>query len=373
MHAQGQSQASSGESAPSQQQQQQHPAAMYNHEAQGRIMFPAGQGYHPVPGMNNNRDVNGLPILDGMGMQNQRPFNKYGSIKGNIPNHLPANMDLAGIHRPPYNGQYMLLPNGTVFGGLPQFPQIPGGDQANSLQYLQSGIYPGFGPGGHMIQGSIPGYGWPYPQNGEVPDLSGPRRNSWSSNEENGPNTPVVDGSGQTGYYPAVAPTDRSPMVPYTFNTPSPSQGPQPYMPYQMMKSPSGYIMQDLDALTQQEPPIPRAVPAMWTNPSDLTLAKCLENREGITNVYIRGFLPETTDEMLHSYASRFGKIDRCKAIVDLESGLCKGFVFFSRTIKCLLANEDIGSVLCSFSASMPARIASEDFSISDIRRALLR
>lgn len=48
---------------------------------------------------------------------------------------------------------------------------------------------------------------------------------------------------------------------------------------------------------------------------------------EGITNVYIRGFLPETTDEMLHAYAARFGKIERCKAIVDLDTSLCKGYL----------------------------------------------
>ncbi|KAL1992444.1 hypothetical protein VTN49DRAFT_4476 [Thermomyces lanuginosus] len=102
----------------------------------------------------------------------------------------------------------------------------------------------------------------------------------------------------------------------------------QPCLQWQVMKTPNGYILQDMEALTQQEPAIPRAVPAMWTNSSDLTLAKCLENREGITNVYIRGFLPETTDEMLHGYAARFGEIERCKAIVDLETGLCKGFGF---------------------------------------------
>ena len=84
-------------------------------------------------------------------------------------------------------------------------------------------------------------------------------------------------------------------------------------------------MVQDLEALTQQHPPIPRAVPSMWTSSSELTLAKCLENREGITNVYIRGFLPETTDEILYSYATRFGQIDRCKAIIDLETGRCKG------------------------------------------------
>ncbi|KAI5295834.1 hypothetical protein KEM52_000066 [Ascosphaera acerosa] len=92
------------------------------------------------------------------------------------------------------------------------------------------------------------------------------------------------------------------------------------------MKSPEGYIIQDLDALLKQEPAIPRAVPAMWTNPNELTLAKCLENREGITNVYIRGFPPETTDEVLHAYAARFGKIERCKAIADLDTGKCKGY-----------------------------------------------
>lgn len=99
----------------------------------------------------------------------------------------------------------------------------------------------------------------------------------------------------------------------------------QPCLQYQMMKTPTGYVIQDMEILTQQDPPIPRAIPAMWTNQSDLTLAKCLENREGITNVYIRGFPPETTDDMLHAYASRFGEIDRCKAILDLETGSCKG------------------------------------------------
>jgi hypothetical protein len=31
---------------------------------------------------------------------------------------------------------------------------------------------------------------------------------------------------------------------------------------------------------------------------------------------YIRGFLPETTDDMLYAYAVRFRKIERCKAII---------------------------------------------------------
>ncbi|KAE8417830.1 hypothetical protein BDV36DRAFT_283440 [Aspergillus pseudocaelatus] len=123
--------------------------------------------------------------------------------------------------------------------------------------------------------------------------------------------------------YPNVLPY---PTLPYLVSCNEEQKNESLSLPFQMMKTPNGYILQDLESLTQQDPPIPRAVPAMWTNPSDLTLAKCLENREGITNVYIRGFLPETTDEMLYAYASRFGKIDRCKAIVDLDTGLCKGF-----------------------------------------------
>ncbi|KAE8144706.1 hypothetical protein BDV25DRAFT_145350 [Aspergillus avenaceus] len=125
--------------------------------------------------------------------------------------------------------------------------------------------------------------------------------------------------------YPNVLPY---PTLPYLMNCNEEQKTENFNLPFQMMKTPNGYILQDLESLTQQDPAIPRAVPAMWTNPSELTLAKCLENREGITNVYIRGFLPETTDEMLYAYASRFGKIDRCKAIVDLDTGLCKGFGF---------------------------------------------
>ncbi|OAX85576.1 hypothetical protein ACJ72_00037 [Emergomyces africanus] len=295
--------------------------------------------YQQVPqsnGVNGNmRDPNVQTIahaFGGLSLQNQRHSSKFCAFKGNIHNPHVANGDVTGMQRS-YNGQYLIVPNGSMFGGIPaanQYgqPVVQATDQGNSVPYLPAGLYPNFVTGPSVVPGSAPGYTWPYAMNGEVPDLSGPRRDSWSSVEENHPCTPGVDQAGQQECYPAVAPMDRSPML-YNYSTPSPSMVPtQPYLPFQMMKGASGYVLQDLDALTQQDPPIPRAVPAMWTNPSDLTLAKCLENREGITNVYIRGFLPETTDEILHDYASRFGKIDRCKAIVDLETGLCKGFGF---------------------------------------------
>ncbi|KAJ9195204.1 hypothetical protein DTO164E3_6965 [Paecilomyces variotii] len=283
----------------------------YRQDVQPAITYGTGQGYAQVS-MNNGRDTNipGLThLLGGLNLPNQRPGAKYGAVKSSMPGPMGPNIEINGVQRPPYNGQLMLVPGGPMYGGMPQGPpytqaQYPGHDQMSPMHYMPTGVYPGYVAGAPMIPGPI-------------------QHNAWTPPEENGPATPMVDASGHMEYYPM----DRSTYMGYAYHTPPP-QVPQPYLPYQMMKSPSGYVLQDLDALTQQDPPIPRAVPAMWTNPSDLTLAKCLENREGITNVYIRGFLPETTDEILHAYASRFGKIDRCKAIVDLETGLCKGFGF---------------------------------------------
>lgn len=326
MQTQTQQQHHSGEAGPAHGRN-----SVYNQEHQNRF-------YHHVSqpnGVNGNmRDSNVQAIthaVGGLNLQNQRYAGKFASFKGNIHASHGANGDMSGMQRQ-YNGQYLIVPNGSMFGGVPaanQYGQrhVQATDQHNSVPYLPAGLYPNFVTAPPVVPGSVAGYTWPYALNGEAPELTGHRRDSWSSIEENHPCTPGVDQAGQQECYPAVAPMDRPPML-YNYGTPSPSMVPaQPYLPLQMMKGASGYVLQDLDALTQQDPSIPRAVPAMWTNPSDLTLAKCLENREGITNVYIRGFLPETTDEMLHAYASRFGKIDRCKAIVDLETGLCKGSV----------------------------------------------
>jgi hypothetical protein len=157
--------------------------------------------------------------------------------------------------------------------------------------------------------------------NADAVNLGRPR--PWASLDEKLAFSHFNDNS-QNGFCPTASAMERIGGLNYPYNLSAASNVPF-FLPYQMMKTSTGYMMQDLEALTQQLPPIPRAIPAMWTSPSDLTLAKCLENREGITNVYIRGFLPETTDEILFSYAARFGQIDRCKAIVDLENGRCKG------------------------------------------------
>ncbi|KAL2869224.1 putative RNA binding protein MSSP-2 [Aspergillus lucknowensis] len=272
-------------------------------------------------------------LFGGLSMQNQSSGGKFNSMKGNLPVAMPPPLELAGPRH--FNNQLVLLPNGSVFGGFPPvspvspFPptSLPGHEQVGQIPYLPNTMYPSLAPGCPVVPAAMQGYHFPYLVNSDIQGSTGQKQNHWAANDEQkGTGTSASDGGNQSEYFGTIPSLDGSTLSPYTVN--GLSQGGQSSLQLQMMKTPTGYILQDLESLVQQEPAIPRAVPAMWTNPTDLTLAKCLENREGITNVYIRGFLPETTDEMLHAYASRFGKIDRCKAIVDLDTGLCKGFGF---------------------------------------------
>jgi hypothetical protein len=86
-------------------------------------------------------------------------------------------------------------------------------------------------------------------------------------------------------------------------------------------------IDEEILALLKQDPPIPDAVPAVFTPPTHMkTIEQCLENRiQGNRNVYIRGLHPTTDDELLLKYASRFGKVEQSKAIIDTSTGACKG------------------------------------------------
>ncbi|XHG04197.1 hypothetical protein AWENTII_007475 [Aspergillus wentii] len=329
MHTQTQQHAASADSGPMSNNQ----PGQFSHENRP----PYIAGYPQGPSV-NNRDGNGQvmsPFFGGLNLGNQRTGSKFGAMKGNFPMPLAPGLDLSGAHRNPYNGQLVLLPNGTMLGGIPPVAPfapapVPGHDQVGQIPYLPANLYPGMNPGCSMIPGPMQGYTLPYLMNCDMQDMAGQKSSPWAPNEDHKGTaaSTVSEGGNQTEYYQnsAVSNVDGPPLSGYGYSI-SPQLG-QPILPFQMMKTPTGYMLQDLEALTQQDPPIPRAVPAMWTNPTELTLAKCLENREGITNVYIRGFLPETTDEVLHSYASRFGKIDRCKAIVDLDTGLCKGFGF---------------------------------------------
>ncbi|CCG81240.2 Sporulation-specific protein 5 [Taphrina deformans PYCC 5710] len=74
---------------------------------------------------------------------------------------------------------------------------------------------------------------------------------------------------------------------------------------------------------------IPPPVPSLFVGPSiEEALEQSLYNPNQTTNVYIRGLPPDTTDETLLAICERFGTISSSKAIVDIQTGLCKGFGF---------------------------------------------
>ncbi|KAL2822987.1 hypothetical protein BJX63DRAFT_438930 [Aspergillus granulosus] len=317
---------------PVQTQQQAAPEAVpihvthtgqFTHNNRGAQVTGHHQGNHP--------DL--ASLFGGLNIQNQGSGGKFNSMKGNLSVAMAPPLELVGPRH--YNNQLVLLPNGGVFGGIPSvspvaaFPQtsLPGHNQAGQLPYPSNAIYSSLTPGCPVVPASMQGYPFPYLMNCDMQDPTGQKQSQWTGRgDQKSAGPSISNGSSQSDLFNAIPGLNGSSTSSYVMN--GLPQGEQTCLNLQMMKTPTGYILQDLESLVQQEPAIPRAVPAMWTNPMDLTLAKCLENREGITNVYVRGFLPETTDQMLHAYASRFGKIDRCKAIVDLDTGLCKGFGF---------------------------------------------
>jgi hypothetical protein len=258
----------------------------------------------------------------GLNVSGQYPLGTTHGLKSSM-SGSHGNIDLNNIPRAGYGGNpLMVLPTGqtvplSAFYGQQQNSTS---DQSAQLPYVPTGMFPSFIGGSNLIPNAMPNYNWPYGVPGQLPDLDPNRRGSWSSNEENGPLTPVAGGTSYQEQYPH-----------YTYPQTSASAIGQQYIagPIQPMKCADNksYEMVNLDELTQRDPPIPRAVPALWTNQDELSLAKCLQNPEGITNIYIRGFMPDTTDDDLERWASRFGEIESCKAIIEQDTGKCKGYV----------------------------------------------
>ena len=324
-----------GDSLPAEKPAPAQAAPMYpRHPSYQRFQYPA-PSYHNINISSQGKYANNYgstqlaDAFAGLGVSGQ---NTMGTTAGLKPVH--NNMDIHGLPRPAAygNNPLMVLPSGQT---IPLHSIYSSGaaaatDQASQLQYIPTGMFPNFVSNTNMMAGSMPGYGWQYGLQNDVPALDVNRRGSWSSNDENGPTTPGMGINGHQDYYANVASLDRGPMVGFPYATPSPPSVIQPYIagPMQPMKCADNknYETVNLAILTQQPPTIPRAVPALWTNQEDLSLAKCLQNPEGITNIYIRGFLPEVTDEDIHDYAARFGEIESCKAIVDMDTGKCKGF-----------------------------------------------
>lgn len=266
--------------------------------------------------------------------------------------------------------QHMLTPMYNVIGANQQQSAMghsPG-------MYSHAGAYvpqAAYQYGQAVVENSPVAPGWASRvSSGDMPSLMTPRRDSVSSNENDIPGTPY-NSSGAYRYGTSTAIMDRSPNGMYTNSgTPSPSQlahGYQlvaPLQKQQTLPTISPHIM----AILHKDPPIPRAIPA----PSSplKPLDRSLENKTGETNVYIRGLLPETTDEMLHIWGKRFGDIQSSKSIIDLKTSLCKGWAFCPVPLALLTSSS--ASASSNTTTSKTLRTASAVSIISDTRSALL-
>ena len=213
-------------------------------------------------------------------------------------------------------GQYM-YPN--AYG--PSTTQSPGMYTPHASQYVQPLNYQGYqqhdnSPMSHNWTPTTAG------ATGDVPTLITPRRDSISSNENDQPATPSY--AGYPGFVHGNVAINRSPSGVFSHSTPSPTSMVGPYGMTAPKQLEQADVSPRLKLLMAQEPAIPRAIPA----PSSplKPLDRALENQRGETNVYIRGLLPETTDENLEAWGSRFGDIKSSKSIIDLNTGLCKGY-----------------------------------------------
>lgn len=231
-------------------------------------------------------------------------------------------------HGPTYmvgsDGQYVLTPMNTQPLGLnhhhndnpyPGFG-IPAGGYGSPYVGLPMPLLP-FTPG-------RAGMAQPRVERGhsDVPGLEN-RRGSYSTTEST-PATPFYGTVSQRDGGPRVASLDRS-----AYTTPSPQQIGLPVLHADPTKSAMAVVPdRTIDEFLKQDPAIPRAVPAVFTPPSQMkSLEQSLENRiPGNRNVYIRGLHPTTDDELLYKFASRFGPVETSKAIIDTGTGACKGY-----------------------------------------------
>jgi hypothetical protein len=280
---------------------------------------PMMQHAHGEPGL--------AALANGFGaMSLNNPFAAASRAGSQVP---ATASEYGGLPMSQSHSMYLPTQSQFLFAGGHMLPGAAGSQSGSSMytpisHYMQPVNY---GYSQQMQDNSPQSHTWTprIPSDGSshgMPTLITPRRDSVSSNEEHLPATPYA---AYGGYHNGITVLDRSPSGVFTHSgTPSPSQFMQSYIPPHMVKHPStSQIPLALQLLVQQDPPIPRAIPAPSSPMKPLD--RCLENKNGETNVYIRGLLPETTDEMLFSWGSRFGDIQSSKSIIDLKTNLCKG------------------------------------------------
>lgn len=299
----------------------------YPYQHSGQMYPQALAGQHDSNGV--SMSIDGLN--QSLGNLNVRAADPTGSVRLRE-NAMPTNgINLSAMYgAQPGSPMYYTLPDGSmVFSGIngasshyPQYSSynLPSTQNSNFQQ-------PAYNTFTNPVASNLPntpqGQAWIPSQHvpRDVPGLA--RRSSWSSNEETGPQTPLYSVPGPAGYQPTIVYNDHSP---HAWSTPSPQQVAQ-YVTPQVGKAPNGeYTFMDFEAITHQDPKIPRAVPAPYSfNGGRGTLDKILDNPHQTTNVYIRGLPPNTTDAMLEQYGARFGDIVTAKSIIDHPTHTCKG------------------------------------------------
>jgi hypothetical protein len=344
--------------------------ASMDHHIQRRVPFPNGPTSHPIPNngyMGPQTQNNGYPVSQAQALRVGPYMGTANTMMQHGPGDSIANLahgfGAMGLHHPPasrsslqvapaatmtndYNNNGAMHSQGSYYVPSGQQMNYLGGHlvhnstipQASNVLHHQGGHYMqqpvpqnlylsqiGL-ENAHSAQAVVPYHAasqWssrvPSGASHAMPTLVGTRRGSLSSNEEQIPSTPYHPYG-----YGDITVIERSPPGVFASNTPSPASYNQVQYTQLAAKNLAPIPVQ-FQLLLKQDPAIPRAIPAP-SSPAK-PLDRCLENKNGETNVYIRGLLPETTDEMLHAWGIRFGDIASSKSIIDHKNGLCKGYV----------------------------------------------
>ena len=284
-------------------------------------MNPMGPAYDPANDVALRAHQNAVNAVQGTALMED---NIVGSLVGQFGGlNIPTGGTMPSL------GPFVGTSDGIIYGGTygshvhavypehhqygtASFPMhLPGSFAANA-----------FGP--TMIPYTTPGRAVPFADRipREIPNLENRRASYSTSGTESTPATPFFGNNTDRGRVngPRVVPIERS-----SYHTPSPREPVGSYMNMGLRGASKHILDPEIERLLMKDPPIPRAVPAVWTEMTK-PLEQCLENRiQGNRNVYIRGLHPTTDDDLLHKYATRFGEVEQSKAILDTATGACKG------------------------------------------------
>jgi hypothetical protein len=272
-----------------------HPA--YGDASRGSSQLSAAASEYGLSHQHNPTGYQPIPVN-----------NQYAYGNGQLAQATPAAQTTNAMYHGQGYGQY----HGGQHYNAPYVQQTYGSDNGSNSLYVPRGLMPPDAMG-----------------MSSVPSLTTPRRPSMASTNEDTASSIVTSTSFSFAPgYPGVptAIVERSPNLPTgTFtssnNTPSPSPYAQSFQQQARYKVTT--VSPHLQMILMREPAIPPAIPAPSSPMKPLD--RCLENKNGETNVYVRGLLPETTDQMLFDWAIRFGEILSSKSIIDHKNGLCKG------------------------------------------------